>query len=122
MKRRPVINLFDIILIAVLAAVITVIAVFVSPNGKTTTVKFTLSVKEGNAELLTEGDVLNLVSGGCLGSVSKTGAGRVTAAAEAEYHAGRYYSGAAPLKEGGEYVICVGINKFVCTLDGITKR
>ena len=120
--KRQFISLFDIVFILIVAAVVALFIFFVSPTGKTVTVDYTLTVTEGDTEILSEGDVLTVISGGCLGTVTKTGNGLITASAEAEYHAGRYYSGSSALKEGGEYVICVGENKLVCILGGISKR
>ena len=121
-KKRPFINIFDITFVLFVAAVVTLIIVFIAPSGKTVTVDYTLTVTGGNAEALSEGDVLNVISGGSLGMVKSTGKDLIEVTAEAELHAGRYYYGASPLKEGKEYVICVGTDKLVCTLHGLTQR
>ena len=121
-KNKSFVNVFDILFILILAAVVVLIAVFVAPNGKTVTVDYTFAVTVGDADALSEGDVLTAISGGSLGTVTKTENGVISVSAEAELHAGRYFSGASALKEGGEYVVCVGTNKLICTLVGITKR
>ena len=121
-KKRAFINLFDILFILILAAIIALIAVFVSPDGKTVTVDYTLIVTGGDADALSEGDLLTAISGGSLGTVTKAENGIISVSAEAELHAGRYFTGASALKEGEEYVVCSGTTRLICTLDGITKR
>lgn len=121
-RKRSFINLFDILFVLFIGAIIALIVIFAAPTGKTVTVEYTLTVTEGEAAGLSEGDLLNLISGGSLGTVKNTGRDHIEVTAEAELHAGRYYSGSSVLKEGGEYVICLGADKLVCTLHGITER
>lgn len=121
-KKRTFVNVFDISFVLVIAAVIVLTAVFVSPSGRTVTVDYTLTVEEGDIAALSEGDLLNVISGGSIGSVAAVKDGKIEASASAELHMGRYYCGASPLKEGGEYVICVGTNRLVCKIDTVTKR
>ena len=121
-KRRFIINLFDILSVLITVGAIVLFTVITAPNGKTVTVGYTLITSEGNAAALSEGDVLIVLSGGSMGSVTSSGDGYIEATAEAEYHSGQYYSGAVALKEGAEYTVCVGTDKFVCTLHGITER
>lgn len=120
--KKFFINLFDILFILFLAAIIVVTAVFVSPDKKTVTVAYTLTVTGGDAEALSAGDALTVISGGSIGTVEKTEEGVITAIAEAEFRAGAYFSGASVIKEGKEYVICAGTDRFVCILDKITER
>ena len=121
-KKYAFINILDVLLVLFIAACVVLTVVFASPNGKTASVFYTLTVNEGDVSGLSEGDVLTVISGGCLGSVDSIADGSVTASAEAEYHGGQYYSGSVALKDGAQYVICVGVNKYVCTLHGITER
>lgn len=121
-QKKHFINAFDISVLLIVAAVIILLAVFVSPSGKTVTVGYTLTVTDDNTAEFSEGDVLTVISGGTLGTVSALKENGIEAYAEAELHAGQYYIGAVPLKEGGEYVVCVGADRFVCTLGGISER
>ena len=94
-RNKPFINIFDIVFILMIAAFVALFVLFLSPSGKTVTVDFTLTVTEGDTDILVEGDVIDVISGGCLGTVIKTENGIITASTEAEYHAGRYYSGSS---------------------------
>ena len=67
---------------------------------------------DNDTSALKPGDVLVCRSGGCLGTVAEVGDGYIEVTAEAELHAGVYYSGSVAVCDGREYEICVGADKY----------
>ena len=117
-ERKALFTVFDIIVTALVAAVVIVSALLVSPTGKTVTISFTVVTEDKDTSALSEGDVLVCRSGGCLGTVTGFGDGYVEVTAEAEEHAGVYYSGSVAVCDGRKYEICVGAEKY----SGVVRR
>ena len=110
-EKKAFITVFDIIILLVIAALAVVIALCAAPTGRTVDIKFTVVVSD-DTSALSVGDVLVCISGGCLGTVAEVGDGYIEVTAEAELHAGVYYSGSVAVCDGREYEICVGADKY----------
>ena len=117
MRRKKICIVFDIITLVLVAAAVFALIYFASPNKETKTVTFTIVTKADTSKL-SAGDVLVLTNGGKVGVVTGKGNGYIEVTAEAEEHAGGYYSGSVPLTDNRSYEICVGADRY----DGVIHR
>ena len=120
MKKKLFFNVFDIAVPLIAAALICAVVLLSAPRGKTVKIYYTISVSDGNSSALSEDDTLEVLTGGCLGKVRSAGHGYIEMEADAELHAGGYYSGSVPIKDGEEYEFCCGANRFVGTVHRIS--
>ncbi len=120
-ENKAFITLFDVFIIVLTVAFIIVSSLFLSPSGKTVSIAFTVVLDDPDTSALSPGDLLVCCDGGCLGTVSGKGDGYVEVTAEAELHAGVYYSGSVAVCDGREYEICVGADKYGGTVHRISE-
>lgn len=119
MKKRSFINSYDIVLVLFLAALAVVLCLFAAPRGKTSQLTFTAAFKDGEKAPFSDGDVITVPGGGVIGVVSEVGDGYVKLTADAEKHAGIWFSDGIRIKHGAEYELLCSTTRATGIISGI---